>query len=184
MSLTTPPNLSSELVSIAQNLARASDLSEGDIRLRSRILDHLTNAELLTLHTAGQHRWPVVHCMHFASYSGSDEQPVIYMFTHENTRKLSNIKADARVALSLFRGRESDAVDGAAYLLMRGVAQLVVDDDERELAMEGQFNKPGYGFARSLGLETQPAIRVDVVEARYAQSLHDVAQTVSYRCDK
>jgi len=134
-------------------------------QVRQRVLDFLRDCELITLYTVGQAGWPVGHCMHFATPSGPDLRPVAYLFTQNNTRKLANIHEDPRVGLTAFRPEVTGNAQRTPRLELRGLCSQVTDEDERYFAMLCQFYKPGYEFARLIGLEKQPALRIDLMSA-------------------
>lgn len=132
------------------------------------ISNFLVGAELLGLTTIGRHGWPVSHCMHFASVAGPAGRPILYLFTHNNRRKLLNVQVDPRVGVAVTHSAAGGDPAAAARLQMQGLAFHITDSAERERAMQAQFNKPNYGFTRQLGLDDQPAMRIDIVNAIWA----------------
>lgn len=158
-------------IALARAHMRDADLmpalvEEGrDATTKAEILAFLQGTELLGLTTVGKHGWPVSHCMHFAAVAGPADRPVLYLFTHDNRRKLLNVQGDARVGVVVAKSATSGDPAAGPQLKIQGVAFHITDPAEHEFAMHAQFNKPNYEFTRHLGLETQPAIRVDVVGA-------------------
>lgn len=130
--------------------------------LRQRVLDFLAETELITMYSVGTAAWPMAHCMHFASVQDAQRRPILYLFTQNQTRKLVNIRQDARVAFTAFRPEKTGNPAATSLLEIRGLCTEVSDEHERHFAMLCQFNKPGYQFARLIGLDKQPALRVDV----------------------
>ena len=174
-----PIPIDAALAAVAES--RMPTASSGDTpALRQTIAQFLRDSEMLSLVTLGEHGWPVAHCMHFAHYLGAGDRPIVYMFTHEGKRKMANIAANPRVALTIFNPQQS-AGESQCYLRLAGVARIVTDPGERTLAMEGQFDKPGYGFARQIGLETQPALRVDVTDAVWIDPGAGSSARIDYR---
>ncbi|WP_324698848.1 pyridoxamine 5'-phosphate oxidase family protein [Novosphingobium sp. RL4] len=149
--------------------------------VKEQVQAFLAHAELVGLSTVGSNGWPVSHCMHFASANGPQMRPVLYLFTHEHKRKLTNIQGNPRVGAFVLEGRSDGDPATAPSLKIQGLATQVTDPKEHQLAMECQFQKEGYEFARYLGLETQPALRIDVVSAVWQDPANGIAPvTVDY----
>ncbi len=178
-----PPPMNQDLY--ASTLAAPARLDEGlnppafaageQAAKKQEILDYLAIAELLNLSTISSNDWPISHCMHFATCEGPDQRPVIYMFTQDNTRKLANIAANPRVAVTVAPSAPVDCATGQPQIKLQGIASVVESDQERDIAMQAMFGKVNYEFARFIGLETQPAIRVDVLNAIWTSPAADAA---------
>lgn len=117
---------------------------------------------LLTLSRVAPHGWPMTACMHF-SINMEHEQPRIYMFTAEGTRKVFGVAANPRVALSIFT--HDQAGNERLALSMRGLCHEVVSPSEHALAIGEHSRRPGYEFTRFLTMQYQAALRVDVERA-------------------
>lgn len=133
--------------------------------VRERIAAFLDVAELIVLTSLSEAGWPVTHCMHFGTVTGDRLQPVIYMFSKPDTRKLVNVAANPRVSLMVFAPQNVADASNLPRIQMRGICSIVEDKSEHKYSMECQFGKVGYGFSRLLGLHKQPALRVDVDSA-------------------
>jgi nitroimidazol reductase NimA-like FMN-containing flavoprotein (pyridoxamine 5'-phosphate oxidase superfamily) len=132
--------------------------------VKAEVLDHLAQTEIMALSTVTPEGWPAMHEMHFSTVVDVGRRPVIYSFTHPNTRKGVNIPANPRVALSAYktisfeRRRETRAFYG------RGLAHMVSDDAEWSVAEEAHWSKQGQGYAKLLRIEGQPLIRIDILQ--------------------
>jgi hypothetical protein len=132
------------------------------------LLRYLDELEMFTLSTIDRNGWPMTHCMHFSTLRGPGSRPVFYMFTHDKTRKLLNINADPRVAVSCI-----DQFGGvppklhAPVARMQGLARLITDTHEIDLALRSYHVKKGYDFLQFVSVEGEPLIRIDVVNAEW-----------------
>lgn len=132
--------------------------------VKEEILDQLATTAVLALATQSPEGWPQMHEMHFSTMVDAGRRPVIFSFTHPNTRKVINIPNDGRVALSCYktisfeRRRETRAFYG------RGLARMVDDPAEWELAEKAHWMKEGQEYAKLLRVEGQPLIRIDILQ--------------------
>jgi len=131
---------------------------------RAAILEEMAGivdaSPLITLATVTSHGWPSTACMHFGLHRDGP-RPIIYMMTHDGTRKLANIAADPRVALAVFSYGEGGAERLAVHL--QGLCSEVRSPSEHALAMREHSRRPGYEFTRYISMQYQPALRVEVV---------------------
>lgn len=133
--------------------------------LRKRIAEFLSVSELIILTTRTEAGWPVTHCMHFGSVTGDRMQPVLYLFSKPDTRKLVNVAAEPRVSLMVYAPHNEPDSSRMPSVQLHGLCTIIDDPAEKKYSMECQFGKVGYGFSRLLGLHKQPALRIDVVQA-------------------
>ncbi len=132
--------------------------------VKGEILEQLGSTAVMALATQSPEGWTQIHEMHFSTMVDVGHRPVIYSFTHPNTRKVINIPNDARVALSCYktigfeRRRETRAFYG------RGLARMVDDPAEWELAEKAHWMKEGQEYAKLLRVEGQPLIRIDILQ--------------------
>ncbi|SEK06225.1 Pyridoxamine 5'-phosphate oxidase [Sphingobium sp. AP50] len=131
--------------------------------LRMRIADFLSTSELAILSTKTAGGWPLTACMHFGSVIGERGQPVLYLFSKPDTRKLVNVAVEPRVSIMVYAPHNEPDASVVPSLQLQGLCTIIDSKIEHKYSMECQFGKVGYGFSRLLGLHKQPALRIDVV---------------------
>lgn len=136
---------------------------EREDAIKELILQKLASGELIYLSTLSPTGWPVTDCMHFVSVEGENKRPIIYMFTHDDVRKLENIAGDERVSVSACHTVSFERRNETWAFQFLCTAALVKDEKEIELAIRATREKKGYEFARQMPLEKQPCIRIDPV---------------------
>lgn len=131
--------------------------------VKAEVIEFLHNTPLMNLSTVTPEGWPVGHCMHFSTVEHAGGRPVIYTFTHKQTRKLVNLAGNPRVSISCYktisfeRRRETRAFYGT------GLAKVFDDGPDWRAAESAHETKSGQEYVKLLRTERQPLVRIDIL---------------------
>lgn len=132
--------------------------------VKEEVLEHLATTAVMALATQSPEGWPQMHEMHFSTTVDAGRRPVMYSFTHPNTRKVINIPHDGRVALSCYKTISFEQRRETRAFYGRAVARMVEDPTEWAQAEEAHWKKEGQEYAKLLRVEGQPLIRYDILQ--------------------
>ncbi|MGC4030028.1 MAG: hypothetical protein QM696_14290 [Steroidobacteraceae bacterium] len=132
--------------------------------VKDEILAHLAGTPILALATMSPEGWPQMHEMHFSTMRDVGKRPVVYSFTHPNTRKVINLPHDARMAFSCYKTISFERRRETRAFYARGLARMVDSAEEWALAEEAHWTKEGQEYAKLLRVEKQPLIRMDILQ--------------------
>lgn len=136
---------------------------ENETEIKELILNKLFSEELLYLATSSPNGWPIVDCMHFVTVKGTNNTPILYLFTHYNTRKIENIINDERVSISICHTKSYEERNKSCSFQFMCKAEMVTDLTEKNLAIKYTREKKGYDFTINLPLEMQPCIKIQPI---------------------
>lgn len=156
--------------------------AESDADVRDDVLELLQSSELIDLTTLCPSGWPATHCMHFCTVEAGKRRPIIYMSTKASTRKINNVRKNARVSLALYRGFGFEGRRKARGVQLQAICSVVDDPAELQFALDEMRRKTGYGFTSLLDLEGQSMLRAEPVFALWQDNSRRPQRcTIDYR---
>ena len=136
---------------------------EQTTQIKKLILEKLHEEELLYLTTISRTGWPETSIVHFVSDSDDRDNPIFYVFTQPQFKKVENIPNNPRTAISIFH-MPKKRIGRPWVFQFSGLAELVGDEPDREQAVALMKKKQGRASEfMTRQLQTQPCIRIDPV---------------------
>lgn len=137
--------------------------AEQAARIKKVILEKLPEEKLMYLTTISPTGWPETSVVHFVSDNDTDNNPIFYVFTQPQFKKVENIPNNPRSAISIFHMPKKGA--GKPWVFQfSALAELLEYDPDKEAAAALMKKKQGIaGEFMTKKLQAQPCIRINPV---------------------